>query len=496
MTTLTRAAASAPAATTEQRLNGLLLRKLMPLLIVVYVMSFLDRTNIALAKASMGIDLGLSAAAYGLGAGLFFLTYALAEVPSNLIMHRVGARFWITRIMITWGLLSAGMVFVQGETSFYIMRLLLGVAEAGLFPGVMLYLTYWFDREQRARATGYFLLGVCLANILSGPLGGALLEMDGVLGWHGWQWLFVLEGLPAVALALVVWKKLPDGPASAPWLSAADAKAIERRLAAERAAAPQQSKLGQMFRDRQIWLAIVVYFVHQITIYTVIFFLPGIIGTYAALSPFQVGLLTAVPWVAAAIGAATFPRLATSPRRCRTLLFSGLLTMAAGLLLASLANSFVGLIGVLPDGADAVRGAIDHLRLPLQPPERQCAGGRPGLRYHLWPVWRLRRAFGNGAHRADHRQHPQWFVDHCCVAGSGGTGQHPPAPGAGAILSNTHACTACKRSLVLHLQALRSQCERRARRRQPCSSARAKRSTAWRRSSGSPPGHINARYCG
>ena len=346
MTILTgTAAAPAPAATTEQRLNGLLLRKLMPLLIVVYVMSFLDRTNIALAKASMGIDLGLSAAAYGLGAGLFFLTYALAEVPSNLIMHRVGARFWITRIMITWGLLSAGMAFVQGETSFYIMRLLLGVAEAGLFPGVMLYLTYWFDREQRARATGYFLLGVCLANILSGPLGGALLEMDGVLGWHGWQWLFVLEGLPAVALACVVWKKLPDGPASAPWLSAADAAEIERRLAAERAAVPQQSKLGQMFRDRQIWLAIVVYFVHQITIYTVIFFLPGIIGTYSALSPFQVGLLTAVPWIAAAIGAATFPRLATSPSRCRTLLFGGLLTMAAGLLLASLANSFIGLIG-------------------------------------------------------------------------------------------------------------------------------------------------------
>ncbi|MBC3503458.1 MFS transporter [Pseudomonas sp. SWRI59] len=346
MTILTgTTAAAAPAVATEQRLNSLLLRKLMPLLIVVYVMSFLDRTNIALAKASMGIDLGLSAAAYGLGAGLFFLTYALAEVPSNLIMHRVGARFWITRIMITWGLLSAGMAFVQGETSFYIMRLLLGVAEAGLFPGVMLYLTYWFDREQRARATGYFLLGVCVANILSGPLGGALLEMDGVLGWHGWQWLFVLEGLPAVALAYVVWKKLPDGPASAPWLSAADAQDIERRLNAERAAAPQQSKLGQMFRDKQIWLAIAVYFVHQITIYTVIFFLPGIIGTYAALSPFQVGLLTSVPWIAAAIGAATLPRLATSPNRCRTLLFFGLLTMSAGLLLASLSSSFIGLIG-------------------------------------------------------------------------------------------------------------------------------------------------------
>ena len=207
MTILSTAAAQASTAgvTDESRLNRLLLRKLMPLLVVVYVMSFLDRTNIALAKASMGIDLGLSAAAYGLGAGLFFLTYALFEVPSNLIMQRVGARFWITRIMITWGLLSAGMAFVQGETSFYIMRLLLGVAEAGLFPGVMLYLTYWFNREQRARATGYFLLGVCLANILSGPLGGALLELDGWLGWHGWQWLFVLNGLPAVALAYVAW---------------------------------------------------------------------------------------------------------------------------------------------------------------------------------------------------------------------------------------------------------------------------------------------------
>ncbi|MFO2466294.1 MFS transporter [Pseudomonas sp. 15FMM2] len=341
----TATAASAPAVSADQRLNRLLLRKLMPLLIVVYVMSFLDRTNIALAKASMGIDLGLSAAAYGLGAGLFFLTYALAEVPSNLIMQRVGARFWITRIMITWGLLSAGMAFVQGETSFYIMRLLLGVAEAGLFPGVMLYLTYWFDREQRARATGYFLLGVCLANILSGPLGGALLELDGVLGWHGWQWLFVIEGLPAVALAYVVWKKLPDGPSSAPWLSAADAQDIQRRLDAEKAGAPQQSRLAQMFRDKQIWLAIAVYFVHQITIYTVIFFLPGIIGTYAALSPLQIGLLTSVPWIAAAIGAATLPRLATSPGRCRALLFFGLLTMAAGLLLASLSNSFIGLLG-------------------------------------------------------------------------------------------------------------------------------------------------------
>ncbi|MGO4808798.1 MFS transporter [Cupriavidus sp. 2MCAB6] len=334
-----------PLADDAQRLNKLLIRKLMPLLVIVYVISFLDRTNIALAKASMGIDVGLSAASYGLGAGLFFLTYALFEVPSNLIMHKVGARFWITRIMITWGLLSAGMAFVQGETSFYIMRLLLGVAEAGLFPGVMLYLTYWFDREQRARATGYFLLGVCVANILSGPLGGALLQMDGLMGLHGWQWLFIIEGLPTLALAYVVWKTLPDGPGSAPWLTVEERQRLQARLDAEQGSGASQHRFTEMLRDPQIWLTIAVYFCHQITIYTVIFFLPGIIATYASLSPLEIGALNSVPWVAAALGAAILPRLATTPQRCRRMLFIGLLTMSAGLVVAAMSNSFIGLIG-------------------------------------------------------------------------------------------------------------------------------------------------------
>ncbi|MDF3889265.1 MFS transporter [Cupriavidus basilensis] len=334
-----------PLADDAQRLNKLLIRKLMPLLVIVYVISFLDRTNIALAKASMGIDVGLSAASYGLGAGLFFLTYALFEVPSNLIMHKVGARFWITRIMITWGLLSAGMAFVQGETSFYVMRLLLGVAEAGLFPGVMLYLTYWFDREQRARATGYFLLGVCVANILSGPLGGALLQMDGLMGLHGWQWLFIIEGLPTLALAYVVWKTLPDGPGSAPWLTLEERQRLQARLDAEQGSGASLHRFTEMLRDPQIWLTIAVYFCHQITIYTVIFFLPGIIATYASLSPLEIGALNSVPWVAAALGAAILPRLATTPQRCRRMLFIGLLTMSAGLVVAAMSNSFIGLIG-------------------------------------------------------------------------------------------------------------------------------------------------------
>ncbi|WP_153098779.1 MFS transporter [Paraburkholderia hayleyella] len=331
-------------------LSKAMLRKLMPLLVMVYVVSFLDRTNIALARQTMGIDLGISAAAYGLGAGLFFLTYALFEIPSNLIMQRVGARLWITRIMLTWGVLSMGMAWVQGETSFYVMRLLLGVAEAGLFPGVMLYLTYWFNREERARATGYFLLGVCVANIVGGPLGGALLELDGVLGWHGWQWLFVCEGLPTILLAYIVWRVLPDGPASARWLSQQQAASLMQRLAAGQVS-ESKNKCGRhaLFRviqDKQVWLAIFVYFCHQLTIYTTIFFLPSMIGASGHFSPFMIGILSATPWITAAIGAATLPRFASTSNRSRGLLMIGLLTMAAGLLLAAHSSPAIGLMGL------------------------------------------------------------------------------------------------------------------------------------------------------
>ncbi|WP_321914517.1 MULTISPECIES: MFS transporter [unclassified Paraburkholderia] len=331
----------------DRTLTALLFRKLMPLLVLAYVISFVDRTNIALAKAHIAVDLHISAAAYGLGAGLFFLSYALLEVPSNLIMHRVGARFWIARIMVTWGVLSAAMAFVQGPVSFYVMRVLLGAAEAGLFPGVMLYLTYWFGQEDRARAIGYFLLGVCLANIVGGPLGGALLEMDGILGFKGWQWMFLIEGVPAILLAFVVWKKLPDGPESAAWLTPAQAQEVRQRLGTEtgsHAATGGHTFLGAL-RDGQVWLAIFIYFCHQIAIYTVIFFLPGIIGTYGKLTPLQIGSLNSLPWVVAAVGAAWLPQYASTARRGRLLLVVGLVVMAAGMLLAASSGPVLGLVG-------------------------------------------------------------------------------------------------------------------------------------------------------
>ena len=332
-----------------QSLNALMFRKLMPMLIFAYVISFLDRTNISLAKTHMAVDLGISAAAYGFGAGLFFLTYALMEVPSNLIMHRVGARLWITRIMITWGILSAGMAFITDETTFYIARALLGAAEAGLFPGVMLYLTYWFGKEQRARASGYFLIGVCLANIISGPIGGLLLEMDGIMGWHGWQWLFFLEGIPAVLFSVVIWKKLPDKPSKARWLTKEQADEVEQALKKENDEEIASGNVGHSFKGvfkiPQLWLAIAVYFLHQISVYSVIFFLPGIIGTYGGLTSVEIGLLNSIPWVAAALGAAFLPKYATTPKLSRKIMFGGLILMSAGLTLAAYTPPMIALIG-------------------------------------------------------------------------------------------------------------------------------------------------------
>ncbi|AKS31219.1 MFS transporter [Mycolicibacterium goodii] len=329
-------------------MDRLIFRKLMPLLIAAYIIAFIDRTNIGLAKHHLEVDLGISAAAYGLGAGLFFLAYSLCEVPSNLIMHRVGARMWIARIMVTWGLLSAAMAFVQGPASFYVLRILLGAAEAGLFPGVMLYLTFWFGRDQLARANGAFLVAVCLANIVGAPLGGALLGMDGVLGWHGWQWMFVIEGVPAVLLAAVVLKVLPNGPLEAKWLEPATARALVDRLEREKAdgaAASGTHSFAGVFRDKQILLVIAVYFTHQIAVYSLTYFLPGIIGGWGEMSDLTIGLLTALPWVAAAVGTLVLPRHATDGRKSRMLLFGGMAAMVVGFVIGAVAGPALALIG-------------------------------------------------------------------------------------------------------------------------------------------------------
>lgn len=331
--------------------NSKIMRRLMPLLMLVYIISFLDRTNISMAKDRLEVDLGLTAAAYGLGAGLFFLAYAALEIPSNMIMHKVGARAWIFRIMITWGVISGCMALVNSEASFYILRILLGAAEAGLFPGVMLYLTYWFGRDMRARANGYFLIGACIASIIGGPVGGLLLQMDGIAGLHGWQWMFIIEAIPAVVLSPVILFALPNKPHDAKWLSKAEADEITERLAREEAesleASGTRSFLG-IFKDRTVMFAIYINLAHQISLYSVTYFLPSIIAqaSKTAMATWLIGSLAAIPWLFGAIGALLItPRATLTPGRTKKAVTLGLVAMTVGTVVGVIGGPVWGMAG-------------------------------------------------------------------------------------------------------------------------------------------------------
>jgi ACS family tartrate transporter-like MFS transporter len=277
-------------------------RRLLPFLFLLYVVAYLDRVNVGFAALQMNAALGLSAAVYGLGAGIFFVGYTLFEVPSNLLLERLGARVWIARIMITWGLVSAAMMFVQGPASFYALRLLLGIAEAGFFPGIILYLTYWFPAAERARATAYFMTATALAGVVGGPISGALLTMDGMLGLAGWQWMFLLEGLPATLLGLIVLRVLPNGPAEAAWLTLPEREALIDRLQEDSAVAVDlQHGLAGAFRSRRVWLLCALYFCLVCGLYGISFWLPQLLRGQSAWSDLRVGVASALPYLAAAI---------------------------------------------------------------------------------------------------------------------------------------------------------------------------------------------------
>jgi D-galactonate transporter len=278
-------------------------RRIIPFLLLLYVVAYLDRVNIGFAQLQMKKALDLSDAVYGLGAGLFFVTYFLFEVPSNLLLERFGPRRWMARIMITWGALSSAMMFVRGEASFYALRLGLGLAEAGFFPGIILYLTYWFPPRERATAVARFMTAIAFSVVLGGPMSGAILEgLDGVVGLDGWQWLFLLEGLPSVALGLAVLFILPDRPADVRWLSAPEKAAIAEALrAAPASARHDRHTLKHAFADGRVWLLAAIYFCFAMVLYGVILWLPQIIKDLAGGSALRVGLLTAVPYGLAAI---------------------------------------------------------------------------------------------------------------------------------------------------------------------------------------------------
>jgi ACS family tartrate transporter-like MFS transporter len=278
--------------------------RLLPFLLLLYIISWLDRVNVGFAKLQMNEDLGLSDTAYGFGAGIFFLAYAICEVPSNLLLVRYGARIWIARIMITWGLISAGMMFVQGEWSFYAMRVLLGAAEAGFLPGIVYYLSQWFPRAHRAKAVSWFMIGIPLSIVFGGPLSGWLLGFDGVMGLHGWQWMYLVEGLPAVFLGFVVLGFLTDRPADARWLTAEQRQWLMTRIEAEHAAvtALHRGHWLDALMHPTVWLLAAIMFCCQTGSYGLTLWVPTIVKGLSGYTDLQVGLFSAIPYIAAALG--------------------------------------------------------------------------------------------------------------------------------------------------------------------------------------------------
>ena len=279
-------------------------RRLVPFLMLLYIVAWFDRINVGFAALQMNRDLGFSASVFGFGAGVFFIGYALFEVPSNLLLARVGARRWIARIMVTWGVVSVAMMFVRGPLSFYALRFVLGVAEAGFLPGVIYYLAQWFPRAQRARAISWFMIGIPLSTVLGAPLAGLLLQLNGWHGLAGWQWLYLIEGLPAVLLGFVVWYRLPDTPLQARWLSSREQTALMSAIAAENdgVAARHVLSVRQVLLHPTVWLLGFVLFACQCGSYGLTLWIPQIVKGLSGQSDLIVGLLSALPYIAAAIG--------------------------------------------------------------------------------------------------------------------------------------------------------------------------------------------------
>ncbi|MEC5404686.1 MFS transporter [Paraburkholderia sp. MPAMCS5] len=333
-----------------EAINSKVMRRLLPFLLLMYVLAFLDRANIGFAQKALQHDTGLSSAAFAFGAGVFFVGYALFEVPSNLLMHKVGARAWMCRIMVTWGLVSAAMCVAHSATTFYTLRFLLGVAEAGFFPGVIYYLTQWFPQRARARAVGLFYFGAPLAFIFGSPLSGSLLDMNGAFGLAGWQWLFLVEGVLASAVGVWAFWYLDNRPENAGWLSAEERASLQSALDEDTRAASAQGphRILAALVDRRVLLLSLIYLLVQMSVYGVIFYLPqqvaALLGTTVG---FHVGLVAAVPWLCALAVTWYVPRRADRTGGHRRWACALLIVAGLGIDVSGLApNPSIGLIAL------------------------------------------------------------------------------------------------------------------------------------------------------
>lgn len=331
--------------------------RLMPLLLLCYFLAYIDRVNIGFASLTMNQALGLSAYAYGLGAGLFFWGYFFFEVPSNLILERLGARRWISRIMVTWGLLSAGMIFVTGETSFLIMRFVLGAAEAGFFPGIILYLTYWFPEAYRGRVVAVFSVAIPVSLGIGAPLSTTIMLLDGAAGLHGWQWLFLLEGLPTVIVGFIVLKVLPDRPSDAKWLTDEERSWLQTKIDSECRVARcgQVVSVWKIFLDPRVLGLALIYAANTTANLGLAFFLPQIIKGLG-LSDLQTGLVTSIPYIFGTIGILVWGYVSDRNHERRWSLCVALAVTAIGLAgAARMGNSYLA-VALISLGAVGIYG--------------------------------------------------------------------------------------------------------------------------------------------
>jgi MFS transporter, ACS family, tartrate transporter len=325
--------------TLEQATLAKVTRRLVPFLMLCYFVAYLDRVNVSFAALTMNKDLGLTATAYGFGSGIFFLAYFVFEVPSNLMLERFGARRWIARIMFSWGLLSGAMAFIGGETGFYVVRVLLGVAEAGFFPGIIFFLTLWFPSLYRARIVGIFMAAIPLSSVIGAPLSTQLLGLDGALGFKGWQWMFLLEAAPALLLSVVVLTYLTDRPEAAEWLSVEERNWLVQRLAAERRqrdAAGRHSVIEALFMPRVLALSL-VYFGCVATNYGLSFFLPQIVKAFG-LTNVQTGFVSMLPYIVGTVSIVAWGRRSDARRERRFHAALPLFVASAGLATSALTD--------------------------------------------------------------------------------------------------------------------------------------------------------------
>ena len=317
--------------------------RLVPFLMVCYFIAYLDRVNLGFAGGPMSKDLGFTSSVFGGAAGVFFIAYFFFEVPSNLVLDRVGARIWIARIMFTWGLVAGAEAFVQGQNSLYVVRMLLGVAEAGFFPGIIFFLTLWFPSAYRARIVGLFMFAIPISTVIGAPISGALLDLDGWMGLRGWQWMFIIEAIPALLISVVVFFYLTDRPSDARWLALEEREWLRDRLAAEQATREQHgapSWLRSMLDPRVIALGF-VYMGCNIPQYGLSFFLPQIVKAFG-LTNVQAGFVTALPYAVGAIGMILWSRHSDATKERKWHAIVPLLVIAAGLMAAAnVADPFI-----------------------------------------------------------------------------------------------------------------------------------------------------------